>query len=488
MEHWKQGIRLLLVLLVGSVLLLPASAQAKWWIFGQSNDEVELSYLYLNSLPYEESGPTLTLYKDLLPKGEVLVRGKTRVKRGKIGQIQVSIDDRQSWQEARFSETGAFEFRFRPEVGQPYILYVEVSDTAGKVNDVDATRKELIISDGRGYQVVIDALNELVEAYRAEDPARFMTRISPDFAGDATLLDRAIRRDFSAFDNIDLRFTLNNLAPDPRGRVFVSLTYSRFVISSRTGQSFSDKGVTEFVFDLGATGPAVYAMKNPLIFGLSDAANIATGTVAQSGGEPVLLVDSRGYMAVVPFTLFTQLVEEDGLVITPNADGSSTVATDDLTVVVTAQGSVLATSGGGGSVESGSNILIRSEMHPPTGFDFVSGEATEPPNVAFVITGGDEGRSTAYGFMEAGNTFLDLGNIAIGSVSEAPEFGYTGGLGYDFFPGHTYAFKLSNGHYALMEVKSVDFSYPPGWPAVTGYPSILMRIDYKYQPDGSRNF
>lgn len=492
MKHWGRRIGSLLIFLMVAMLAPQDRAEAKWWIFGQSNNEVELSFLYLNQLPYEESGPALTLYRDLLPNGEVLISGKARVKRGKIGQIQVSIDDRQSWQEARFSENGGFEYRFTPELGQTYVLYVEVSDTAGKVNDVEATRKEVQISESRGYQAVIDALNELVEAYQAEDPVRFMARISPDFAGDATLLDRAVRKDFLAFDNLDLRFTLNNISPDPKGRFFVSLTFSRYVTSSRSGQSFSDRGVTEFIFAPGETGPVVSVMKNPLIFGLSDAANVATGMVKQSGVEPLLIVDGRGAMAEVPPRIFEAVVVDDSLLITTHADGTSTVTTSDLTALVTPQGDVVSVQDDGSiaGVESGTNISIRSEMHPPTGFDFVDGEASDSMACAFVITGGDEGQSTAYGFLNAGNTFYDLGIESLNSVTLAPESGYVGGtgMGYNFVPGHSYAFHLANGKYGLMEVKSVEFVYPAGWPAVTGYPSILMRIDYKYQPDGSRNF
>lgn len=485
MNRSQRNPLLWLAVLLLAVLLPCQPAGAKWWIFGQANDQVDLSYLYLNNLSYEESGPKLTLYKDLLPKGEVVLRGKARIRRGKIGQIRISIDDRQTWREARFSDNGGFEFHFRPEAGRTYVLFVEVSDTAGKTNDVEATRKELFISDSRTYQVVLEVLKELVDAYQAEDPVRFMARISEDFAGDATLLDRAVRQDFSAFDNIDLRVTLNSLAPDPSGKIYVSLTYSRFVISSRSGGTYSDRGVTEFIFAPGDQGPVVYAMKNPLIFGLSDAANVATGTVVQSGNEPCLLVDGRGNTAQVPFDLFVKLVGDDTLTITSNPDGTTTVETDDLTVVVTDDGHVVGTQGGGGTVESGTNILIRSEGHPPVGFDFVAGEVAEPPDAAFVIAGGDG--DAAWGFLEAGNVIRDMGVVDLDDLHEAPADGYhDASQGYEFRSGHTYAFRLANGRYVLMEVKTVDVTYPaPGMP---GHPTVLMRMDYKYQTDGSRNF
>ena len=70
--------------------------------------------------------------------------------------------------------------------------------------------------------------------------------------------------------------------------------------------------------------------------------------------------------------------------------------------------------------------------------------------------------------------------------SEAPADGYLtdSGIGYDFLEGHTYAFRLPTGNYALMYVSQV-VHLPPG---PTTPPVIRMQISYKYQPNGSRTF
>jgi len=115
-------------------------------------------------------------------------------------------------------------------------------------------------------------------------------------AGDAGVLDNAIRKDFSAFDNIDLRYTINSIASG-KGGIYVSISYNRALISSRDGRPYRDSGITEFVFRAAGDTVKVFSMKNPLIFGLSDAANVSTGTVRTVSNDPVIIVDGA---TVVP--------------------------------------------------------------------------------------------------------------------------------------------------------------------------------------------
>lgn len=436
------------ILLAAALLcfVLSGVAEAKWWIFGQANDEVSISYLHLNDIPYEESGPKLTIYRDMLANGEMVLRGKARVGKGKIGGVSVSLDNRETWKEASYSSDGGFEFRFRPEIGKAYIMFVEVTDTAGKTNDIESTRKEITISDGSFQNEVRNALDALIAAYRAEDPTAFMSRVSEEFAADPAVLDKAIRKDFTNFDNIDLRYTLNNVVSGSGG-VFVAITYSQQLTSAKSGKTVSDRGVTELVFRPSDRGLKVFSMKFPLIFGLSDSAEVATGTVNSGTNEPVIMVSSDGTLSTVPFN-------------------EALAGTDDVS-----------------EVESGSASIV-SVFHPPMGFDFVSGEPSNESGASFVITGGASG--SAYGFLTIGHAVKDLGTVALNSVTEAPADSYLTiyAMGYDFLEGHTYAFRLPNSTYALMYVSRV-IHLPPG---DSSPPTITMNIQYKYQPDGSRNF
>ncbi len=294
-----RAIRLLIVF-----LLLAAAcggADAKWWIFGKSDEPVDFHYLYINNMSFMEKSEKITLFRDSLPEGRVIIRGKAKTKAGKVGSVEVSIDNRETWQKAKLGESGAFEFSFKPELGKTYDLYIKVLDTTGKSNKIEDTYRQITLSDRDLMAAVREALQKLVDAYCQENPSAFMALVSDDFAGDAVLLDRAIRKDFTAFDQIDLRFNISSVASGAKGRIYVSLLYNRFMLSARSGASFTDKGTTEFVFEQKDDGLLVWSMKNPLIFGLSDAGNVATGTVYTGGNENIIVVDEAGNVRQVPF-------------------------------------------------------------------------------------------------------------------------------------------------------------------------------------------
>lgn len=252
-------------------------AAAKWWIFGQSQDAVATRYLYLNDISYDELGEKVTLYRDMLADGQVVIKGRGQAGSSKIGAVQISVDDGINWQRAQLASDGSFEFAFRPQVGEVYPLQVKILDTAGKSNDVAETRKELTVSDSNIRAVIRNALDGLISAYRYEEPREFMRFVDGNFAGDAVILESAILKDFTALDQIEMRYTLNNVVAGSKGKVFVSISFSRQVVVARTGQVLQDFGQTEFIFSITGEKALVSAMKNPLIFGLSEAEDVATG-------------------------------------------------------------------------------------------------------------------------------------------------------------------------------------------------------------------
>lgn len=441
--------RYLVILIM--LALLPATGHAKWWIFGQSENEISTRYLYLNGISYDELGDKVTIYRETLENGQVTLRGKAATSSSAVGSVQVSTDGRESWQKARKTSDGSFEYSFRPETGRKYVLYVKIIDTTGKTNDVDATRKEITISDQNISALIRQALDGLMAAYMAEDPARFMALVAEDFAGDPTVLDRAIRKDFSLFDNIDLRHTLNNVTA-ANGKIYAGFTFSRKLTSTRSGQTLTDKGSSEFIFSLGEKGPLVSSMKNPLIFGLSDASNVATGTVNTGTNDPVIVVTSGGDVITQPFTDAMATIENDGVVQT----GSATVESGTFTLDVSCAGFTC--------------------VYP--GFVFASQE---------VVTGwtGDINLEINLMFIKSGIGIQNLGSVGINSVSQAPDSGYTisDGSGLTAFMvshnvGDTFAF-LVNGKYALLEVVSYTD---------LGGGNTRSTYRYKYQPDGTRNF
>ncbi len=431
----KKTIFALLTVLCLSIMIPGPEAQAKWWIFGSSEEEVTINYLYINRVSYDEMGPKVMLYREALADGLIVLTGKASVVRGTIGSVRVSVDGRETWLDAKLSEGGAFEWSLRPEMGKTYKFYVEIMDTSGKTNRVEDTYREISLSDKTIQPIIREALDKLIEAYRNEDPARFMALIADDFAGEKANLDRAVRKDFSALDNINLRYTLNNVSTDSKGKVFVSLNYTRQVTSARSGQTLKDAGATEFVFRFGEKTPLVYSMKWPLIFGISEPENVATGDVVQPGNTNILVMDNKGVLQSLPFTEAKQAKD----------NGGSTVSSKSATIPFN------------------------------SGFKFVDDSvvASGSGDITVQLMGM---MGTAI-FMSGGPKYKVLPATGVDALTEVPDQ-----TTYNTFPpeifgvtqGQTIALYLSTGKYAVFEVRTI-----------TG---TAMTIRYKYQPSGTRFF
>jgi hypothetical protein len=290
---------LVLSTMLAIILMCAGITEGKWWIFGQSEGTVETRYLFINGISYDQSGSKITLYKDMLQDGMIYIRGRAQAAGNKkVGAVQVSIDGKQKWDRAKLADDGTMEYLFKPDLGRTYKIYVKIIDTVGKNNDIDKTFKEVTVSDRNILGIVKEALDRLFMAYRQEDPAGFTALVSKDFAPDRPSLERAVRKDFTLLDNINLSYTVNAVASDPKGNVLVSITFARTVTSTRTGKSFSDKGVTELALALGDSSAQLFSMKSPLIFGLSDGDNLSSGTVSTGGGDQVIVIDGRGEVKV----------------------------------------------------------------------------------------------------------------------------------------------------------------------------------------------
>ena len=279
-----------IMILAAALLVAAGSADAKWWIFGKSKSEAGLKYLYINKLPADETGPKVKLFREMLGS-DGLVRITGRTSGGQTGAVRITLDDKATWQDVKFADNGTFEYSFKPEPGRTYAMLIEVTDTAGKTNNVDETRREIALSEENVQAKVRETLDGLFDAYNKEDLQKFMSYVGDDFAADKDILERAVKRDFDALSSINLRYTLNNVAAGAQGRVFVSVTYNRMVFVNKSGQTSTDSGSTEFVFDSKEGKLSLYSMKQPLMFGLSDAENVATGETGGNTSANLVLDD-----------------------------------------------------------------------------------------------------------------------------------------------------------------------------------------------------
>ncbi len=275
------------------LMLFVPNLNAKWWIFGQNKSGININYLYINNISLQDTSKELTIPESSLDSGYLHIRGQAISSGSQIGKVFVSIDGKKRWEKAKLTKDGAFEFTFEPETDKTYDMYIKIINTLGKTNNIDATHKVITIKDINAREMIEDTLDKLKTAYENENTMAFMRYVDPDFTGDATTLEFAIKKDFSLFDNIQIDFTISSIAYQD-GKYFVAINFNRSLESSATGEIYTDKGITEFTFKQEQGKAMLYSMKNPLIFGLSDANEVADGNVVSSENDSVIIVNDGG--------------------------------------------------------------------------------------------------------------------------------------------------------------------------------------------------
>ena len=208
-------------------------------------------------------------------------------------------------------------FLFCLFIAVPYVTAGNEADTAAHAREPAGKKakgaNEVSHGDGGSVQMtqsqLADLLAEMTEAYEGEDAEAFMAYVAEDFAAGRMLMDAAVSDDFSFLDNIDLQVSIANFAAGEQGYIYTSVTYARRVTSARSGRTLQDSGLTEMVFKTENRRLRLYAVKNPLLFGLSDAGDLATGTVRAGKNGRLLVVDDSGEAAVLPFDKALRVIE-----------------------------------------------------------------------------------------------------------------------------------------------------------------------------------
>lgn len=119
------------------------------------------------------------------------------------------------------------------------------------------------------YQAVVrESLDQLVAAYEAKNGRDFMALVSESYTGDASQLDSTIRRQFSRFTNMSIRYTFNNVTFDGKGKLFAAVTYTKGYTDVKSGKQEKRQGQTSLVFTLENGACLLYTMNRPALFGL----------------------------------------------------------------------------------------------------------------------------------------------------------------------------------------------------------------------------
>lgn len=282
----KRAAIMLTVLLVLSVTGVVLAAD-------NGEDAIEIRNLYINSMAFDDSPRRFSVIKDLLPNGKLTVKGKVVASGTKVEKLAISLDGKESWQPVTLRPDGSFQYAFRAEANHEYAIYIQATDGAGRTNDVQDTGKLIMVVNRNLQSMVKETMDKMFDAYRAKNSRDFMALVSPDFAGDDILLARAVRKDFTIFDSFSIRYSLSNTAVDPKGRVVATVTYNITAMSTRStdrdGNVMKVSGTTQLTFKFGEQALKLYSVKKPVLFGFSDAENIATGRVAATHSTTLIV-------------------------------------------------------------------------------------------------------------------------------------------------------------------------------------------------------
>jgi len=120
------------------------------------------------------------------------------------------------------------------------------------------------------HALVRQSLDQLIAAYEAKDSRRFSSLVSERYTGEPGVLDTAVRRDFSTYHNVEIRYTVNNITLDSDGgKAFVAITYTRGWTDIKTSKTRSETRETSLVFIRESGVYKLYSQNRPLLFGLN---------------------------------------------------------------------------------------------------------------------------------------------------------------------------------------------------------------------------
>ena len=120
------------------------------------------------------------------------------------------------------------------------------------------------------YQAMVkQSLDHLIGDYEAKNGRQFAELVSDRYVGVKELLDTAVRRDFSAYHNLSVRYTLNNVTFDGKSKIFASVNFTRDWTDIKTTKTMNETRQTSLVFILENGICKLYSQSRPLLFGFN---------------------------------------------------------------------------------------------------------------------------------------------------------------------------------------------------------------------------
>lgn len=115
---------------------------------------------------------------------------------------------------------------------------------------------------------VRQSLDRLIAAYETKNSRQFDDLVSDGYTGEARSLAASIRREFSAYHDLSLRYTVNNLTlADVGNKASVAITFTRGWTDIKTGKAMNETMESTLIFVLENGVYRLYSQSGARLFG-----------------------------------------------------------------------------------------------------------------------------------------------------------------------------------------------------------------------------
>lgn len=120
------------------------------------------------------------------------------------------------------------------------------------------------------HSQVRQSLDQLIAAYESKNSRQFSDLVSDSYSGESRILATSALRDFSVYNNLSLRYTVNNITFDSNGtKAFIAITFTRSWTDIKTAKTKNETKETSLVLVLENGTYKLFSQSRPLLFGLN---------------------------------------------------------------------------------------------------------------------------------------------------------------------------------------------------------------------------
>ncbi|HNV86610.1 MAG TPA: hypothetical protein PKL97_06555 [Candidatus Omnitrophota bacterium] len=396
--------------------------------------------VFLNGKSFGNLSGEAVLARDDLKGGRIELNGGLSTMH-RVEKLAISDDGGATWHDLKREQGFAYSFNPVAEKRYEFILKIWVEGASPVELRIFNNLSGVVFRDIDYTKLVLDAVKNISDAYEKQNIGLFSEYISRDFAANRSALEEGVRFDFQMFAEIRLSLYINRI--ERRGDLFiVDIKWDKTQTPRKQGEQQKTSGQTTFTFIYEDGKMKIRNLRGSLIYATLSPEMAEASGLGQKAVEEIRKAREEG-KPVQPGSE------------TPEAGGGKAVS----------------------KIQTGSFTLsAKSFAHgddPVDSFIFSTASVVHESMANF---SGDFRRRDGFVEPNASGGILDLGSMTLNSVSDVPTSGYQGAFSVSAAPGHSYAVKLSNGTYAVVEVTSETCD---------PHTTCTTQCRYKYQPDGT---